>query len=76
MAKKDVPGIGEYGGPAGGWGALQAVAKAIRGQMSTRGTPIMIMVGLYPPILLRLFHAHRLQLHPLLANFAVQGREP
>jgi len=45
MAKKDVPGIGEYGGPAGGWGALQAVAKAIRGQMSTRGTPIMMKVN-------------------------------
>ena len=45
MAKQDVPGIGEYGGPAGGWGALQAVAKAIRGQMSTRGTAIMMKVN-------------------------------
>ena len=45
MAKKEVPGIGEYGGPAGGWGALQAVAKAIRGQMSTRGTTIMLQVN-------------------------------
>ena len=50
MAKKDVPGIGEYGGPAGGWGALQAVAKAIRGQMSASGTPIMITVELKTPI--------------------------
>ena len=45
MGKKDVPGIGEYGGPAGGWGALQAVAKAIRGQMSAKGTPIMMKVN-------------------------------
>ena len=34
MAKDDVPGVGPYGGPAGGWGALQAVAKALSGQMA------------------------------------------
>ncbi|WP_159710837.1 FdhF/YdeP family oxidoreductase, partial [Geminicoccus flavidas] len=34
MAKDKVPGVGPYGGPAGGWGALQAVAKAIKGQMA------------------------------------------
>ncbi|RAK60224.1 CbbBc protein [Phenylobacterium hankyongense] len=34
MAKDDVPGVGPYGGPAGGWGALHAVAKALRGQMA------------------------------------------
>ncbi|MDB5461311.1 MAG: oxidoreductase alpha (molybdopterin) subunit, partial [Caulobacteraceae bacterium] len=34
MAKDDVPGVGPYGGPAGGWGALQAVAAALRGQMA------------------------------------------
>lgn len=45
MSKKDVPGIGEYGGPAGGWGALQAVAKALRGEMSTRRTTIMMQVN-------------------------------
>jgi hypothetical protein len=45
MSRKEVPGIGEYGGPAGGWGALQAVAKAIRGQMSASGTPIMMKVN-------------------------------
>jgi molybdopterin-dependent oxidoreductase alpha subunit len=45
MSKKEVPGIGEYGGPAGGWGALQAVAKAIRGEMMTRHTPIMLQVN-------------------------------
>jgi hypothetical protein len=45
MTKKDVPGIGEYGGPAGGWGALQAVAKAIRGQMTARDTTILLQVN-------------------------------
>lgn len=45
MSKKDVPGIGEYGGPAGGWGALQAVAKALRGEMSTARTAIMMRVN-------------------------------
>ncbi|HBZ04995.1 MAG TPA: CbbBc protein [Massilia sp.] len=45
MSKKDVPGIGEYGGPAGGWGALQAVAKALRGEMSTRRTTILMQVN-------------------------------
>jgi len=29
----EVPGVGPYGGPAGGWGALQAVARALREQM-------------------------------------------
>lgn len=45
MSKKDVPGIGEYGGPAGGWGALQAVAKALRGEMSAARTTIMLQVN-------------------------------
>nr|WP_314545626.1 FdhF/YdeP family oxidoreductase [uncultured Massilia sp.] len=45
MTRKDVPGIGEYGGPAGGWGALQAVAKAIRGQMTTGRTTVMLQVN-------------------------------
>jgi len=45
MSKKDVPGIGEYGGPAGGWGALQAVAKALRGEMSATRTTIMLQVN-------------------------------
>ena len=45
MSKKDVPGIGEYGGPAGGWGALQAVAKALRGEMSASRTTIMLQVN-------------------------------
>lgn len=34
MSKRSVPGVGEYGGPAGGWGALQAVANALRTQMA------------------------------------------
>ena len=45
MPRKDVPGIGEYGGPAGGWGALQAVAKALRGEMSARRTTILMQVN-------------------------------
>jgi len=45
MSKKDIPGIGEYGGPAGGWGALQAVAKALRGEMAASRTPIMLQVN-------------------------------
>ena len=45
MRKKEVPGIGEYGGPAGGWGALQAVAKALRGEMSANRTTIMLQVN-------------------------------
>jgi molybdopterin-dependent oxidoreductase alpha subunit len=45
MPRKDVPGIGEYGGPAGGWGALQAVAKALRGEMSASSTTIMLQVN-------------------------------
>jgi molybdopterin-dependent oxidoreductase alpha subunit len=34
MSKDDLAGIGNYKGPAAGWGALQAVAKAVRGQMA------------------------------------------
>ena len=30
----EVPGVAEYDGPAGGWGALRAVAKAISGQLA------------------------------------------
>ena len=45
MADKKVPGIGEYGGPAGGWGALQAVAKAIRSEMSLNSTNLLLQVN-------------------------------
>ena len=34
MSNRKVPGVGEYGGPAGGWGALRAVAGAISKQLS------------------------------------------
>ncbi|MGE7138714.1 FdhF/YdeP family oxidoreductase [Luteibacter sp. NPDC031894] len=34
MSDKPVPGFEPYDGPAGGWGALGAVAKAISGQMA------------------------------------------
>jgi len=36
MTKREVPGVGVYGGPAGGWGALQAVAYALRAQMAVK----------------------------------------
>jgi molybdopterin-dependent oxidoreductase alpha subunit len=45
MPRKDIPGIGEYGGPAGGWGALQAVARALRGEMSANRSAIMLQVN-------------------------------
>jgi molybdopterin-dependent oxidoreductase alpha subunit len=34
MAKKQIRGVGEYKGAAAGWGALKAVAEAVRGQMA------------------------------------------
>src|SRR6202011_4257807 len=33
MSKDDLAGVGKYDGAAAGWGALEAVAKAVRGQM-------------------------------------------
>jgi anaerobic selenocysteine-containing dehydrogenase len=33
MSENEVPGVGEYEGAAAGWGALKAVADAVRGQM-------------------------------------------
>ena len=35
MAKKDIPGVEDYQGAAAGWGALKAVAEAVRDQMGT-----------------------------------------
>jgi molybdopterin-dependent oxidoreductase alpha subunit len=32
--RRKVPGVETYDGPAGGWGALQAVAKSLRNQMA------------------------------------------
>ncbi|HWT72580.1 MAG TPA: FdhF/YdeP family oxidoreductase [Oxalicibacterium sp.] len=43
MAKKDIPGIGPYGGPAGGWGALQATAKALRAQMAVKNDTRLLL---------------------------------
>jgi molybdopterin-dependent oxidoreductase alpha subunit len=41
MSEDDVPGVSDYAGAAAGWGALKAVADALRGQMAvvkeTRG---------------------------------------
>jgi anaerobic selenocysteine-containing dehydrogenase len=41
MSEDDVAGVGEYEGAAAGWGALKAVADAVRGQKAivkeTRG---------------------------------------
>jgi molybdopterin-dependent oxidoreductase alpha subunit len=41
MSEGDIPGVGEYEGAAAGWGALKAVADAVRGQKAivkeTRG---------------------------------------
>src|ERR1700720_140903 len=34
MSEDDVAGVGDYEGAAAGWGALKAVAKAVRGQMA------------------------------------------
>jgi molybdopterin-dependent oxidoreductase alpha subunit len=34
MSEKEVPGFEPYDGPAGGWGALGAVARALSGQMA------------------------------------------
>src|ERR1700722_16985805 len=34
MANKEIPGVEDYKGAAAGWGALKAVAEAVRGQMA------------------------------------------
>ncbi len=41
--RREVPGIRPYDGPAGGWGALQATAKAVREQMEFVTAPIVLM---------------------------------
>lgn len=41
--KRKVPGIRDYDGPAGGWGALKATATAVREQMDTLKAPITLM---------------------------------
>ena len=39
MSQRNVPGIKRYDGPAGGWGALRATAKAVREQMDVTEVP-------------------------------------
>jgi hypothetical protein len=34
MTKKEIAGVEDYQGAAAGWGALKAVADAVRGQMA------------------------------------------
>ena len=41
-AKKDVSGVSDYTHPAGGWDALQAVARALRAQSVTEGTSALL----------------------------------
>ena len=41
-AKKDVVGVSDYTHPAGGWDALQAVARALRAQSVTEGTSALL----------------------------------
>ncbi len=41
--KRKVPGVRNYDGPAGGWGALKATATAVREQMDTLKAPITLM---------------------------------
>lgn len=41
--KRKVPGVKEYGGPAGGWGALKATAEAVRSEMDTLQAPLTLL---------------------------------
>ncbi|MBY4896261.1 FdhF/YdeP family oxidoreductase [Cupriavidus sp. AU9028] len=41
--RRDLTGVGQYGGPAGGWGALQAVARTVRRQMGAGREAIMLL---------------------------------
>ncbi|ROL74253.1 CbbBc protein [Pseudomonas protegens] len=41
--RRKVPGIRNYDGPAGGWGALKATATAVREQMDTLKAPLTLM---------------------------------
>ncbi|MGY4493991.1 FdhF/YdeP family oxidoreductase [Pseudomonas sp. TE3610] len=41
--RRKVPGIKDYDGPAGGWGALKATATAVREQMDTLKAPITLL---------------------------------
>jgi anaerobic selenocysteine-containing dehydrogenase len=41
--KRKVPGIRDYDGPAGGWGALKATATAVREQMDAFKAPVTLL---------------------------------
>lgn len=41
--RRKVPGIRDYDGPAGGWGALKATATAVREQMDTLKAPLTLL---------------------------------
>lgn len=41
--KRKVPGVKEYGGPAGGWGALKATAGAVRKEMDAFQAPMTLL---------------------------------
>jgi len=41
--RRKVPGIRNYEGPAGGWGALKATATAVREQMDSLKAPLTLM---------------------------------
>ena len=41
--KRDVPGVRPYESAAGGWGALRAVAKAVREQMDLAQAPLTLL---------------------------------
>ena len=40
--RRKVPGIRPYDGPAGGWGALRATARAVREQMNVEEAPLLL----------------------------------
>ncbi|NTI25766.1 FdhF/YdeP family oxidoreductase [Rhizobium rhizogenes] len=42
VQKREVLGIRPYSGPAGGWGALKATAKAVREQMDVTEAPLLL----------------------------------
>ncbi|MBV8603807.1 MAG: FdhF/YdeP family oxidoreductase [Pelomonas sp.] len=41
--RRDVPGVRQYDGPAGGWGALRATAQAVRLQMDSFEAPVVLL---------------------------------
>jgi molybdopterin-dependent oxidoreductase alpha subunit len=43
MEKRDVPGVRRYDAPAGGWGALEATAKAVAEQMRLAEAPLLLL---------------------------------